>query len=109
MMRNVRRKWGRLMTWSKHFDEPITLPNGRQLHALRDALQYISNELPMAEYDSAEWQLAIEALMQVADSEAPPVLARVAIVNALNSEHPKVISYTWCRDFPFAGSAAPTP
>jgi hypothetical protein len=79
------------MTWSKQFDVPIILPNGSQLNTLRDALHYITDQLPIAEHDSAEWQLAMEALMLVADGEAPPALAQIAIMNALNSKQPKRI------------------
>jgi hypothetical protein len=41
--------------WSRHFDDPIPLPRGRQLVSLQDAANYIM-KLPKAEQDVAEWQ-----------------------------------------------------
>jgi hypothetical protein len=48
--------------WSRKFDEPIPLPKGRHLTTLKDAGTYIT-KLPKAEYEAAEWQAAMEALI----------------------------------------------
>jgi hypothetical protein len=37
--------------WSRAFDEPISLPKGKTLRALRDAALYIT-KLPKAEHDA---------------------------------------------------------
>jgi hypothetical protein len=37
-----------LMSWSRGFDAPIALPEGRELHTLRDAGEYIIS-LPKAQ------------------------------------------------------------
>ena len=50
------------MAWFKRFVEPIVLPDGRELLALRDAAEYIT-ELPKAEHDAADWQVAMETLL----------------------------------------------
>jgi hypothetical protein len=50
------------MSWSRRFDEPISLPRGRQLITLKDAANYIQ-KLPKAEQDLEEWQAAAEALL----------------------------------------------
>jgi hypothetical protein len=52
--------------WSREFDDPIVLPEGEKLRALRDAANYIT-ELPEKESAQPGWQAAIEALMLVAD------------------------------------------
>ena len=75
------------MSWSKRFFDPITLPDGRQLLTLRDAAQYIT-ELPKAEHAAADWQLAAESLMLVAERDGPEMLARIAIMKALNRTRP---------------------
>jgi hypothetical protein len=75
------------MSWSKRFFDPITLPDGRQLLTLRDAAQYIT-ELPKAEHAAADWQLAAETLMLVAERDGPEMLARIAIMKALNRTRP---------------------
>jgi len=56
--------------WSRKFDEPVTLPRGRQLVTLRDAGSYIA-ELPKAEHTAPEWQAAMEALILVATLGVP--------------------------------------
>ena len=63
--------------WSQKFDDPIDLPNGRQLMTLMDAGDYIT-ELPKAEHSLAEWQAAMEALMLVATTGGPTMFARIA-------------------------------
>jgi len=40
--------------WSRKFDDPIPLPNGRQLVTLKDAGTYIT-KLPKGEHVAAEW------------------------------------------------------
>ena len=48
--------------WQRKFEDPIPLPNGRQLVTLKDAADYIM-KLPKTESDLPDWQVAIEALM----------------------------------------------
>ena len=61
--------------WFKRFCEPITLPDGRQLRTLRDAAEYIT-ELPKVEHDAADWQVAMETLLLVAETGASIEMAR---------------------------------
>jgi hypothetical protein len=68
--------------WSTEFEDPVVLPDGRQLLTLRDAADYIT-ELPKEQSDLAEWQVAIEALM-LCIREGHPLLARIAFMKALN-------------------------
>ena len=56
----------RLMAWFKRFVDPIILPDGRELLTLRDAAEYIT-ALPKAEHDAADWQVAMETLLLVAN------------------------------------------
>jgi hypothetical protein len=69
--------------WSRKFDEPIPLPKGRQLVTLKEAGTYIT-KLPKAEHMAAEWQAAMKALILVATSGGPTMLARIGIMRALN-------------------------
>jgi hypothetical protein len=48
--------------WGREFDEPIALPDSRNLVIFRDAASYIT-ALPEKESAAPEWQPAIEALM----------------------------------------------
>ncbi|WMT73424.1 hypothetical protein [Bradyrhizobium sp. Ash2021] len=71
------------MPWSAPFDDPIPLPDGRQIVTLRDAATYIT-KLPKAEHDAPEWRAAIEALMLVVGLGGPTMFARIGVVRALN-------------------------
>ena len=71
------------MAWFKQFYDPIVLPDGRELLTLRDAAEYIT-ALPKAEHDAADWQIAMETLLLVAERDGPEMLARIAVMKALN-------------------------
>jgi hypothetical protein len=71
------------MTWSRAFDEPIPLPDGRVLVTLLGAGEYIT-ALPKKEHAAPEWQAAVQALILVAESGGPTMLARIGVVRALN-------------------------
>ena len=71
------------MAWFKRFADPIILPDGRELLTLRDAAEYIT-ALPKAEHDAADWQVAMETLLLVAERDGPEMLARIAVMKALN-------------------------
>jgi hypothetical protein len=62
------------MAWFKRFVDPI-VPDGRELLTLRDAAAYIT-ALAKAEQDAADWQVAMETLLLVAERDGPDVLAR---------------------------------
>jgi hypothetical protein len=44
-----------IVPWSKRFDDPIPLPDGRQPATLRDVAEYVA-KLPTAEQDAPELQ-----------------------------------------------------
>jgi hypothetical protein len=71
------------MAWFKRFVDPIILPDARKLLTPRDAAEYIT-ALPKAEHDAADWQVAMETLLLVAERDGPKMLARIAVMKALN-------------------------
>jgi hypothetical protein len=71
------------VVWSRKFEQPIPLPDGRNLASLRDAADYII-DLPPETVRLPDWQLAMEALSQVTE-RSPTILARRAFLKALNS------------------------
>ena len=73
------------MAWFKRFVDPIILPDGRKLLTLRAAAEYIT-ALPKAEHDAADWQVAMEVLLLVAERDGPEMLARIAVMKALNRD-----------------------
>ena len=72
------------------FDDPITLPDGRELVTLEDAGTYIT-KLPKAEHEAPEWQAAMQALILVATKDGPTMLARIGVMRALNRHVERVL------------------
>lgn len=52
--------------WSKLFEDPVVLPDGRELLTLKRAADYIM-KLPKAEQEHERWQAAIQALLMAAE------------------------------------------
>ena len=69
--------------WSKLFEDPVILPNGRKLVTLLDAGNYI-NSLPRKESAADHWQVTIEALLMAAQDRGPLLHARVGMLRALD-------------------------
>ena len=76
------------MAWFKRFHDPIILPDGRKLLTRRDVTEYIT-ALPKAEHDAADWQVAMKTLLLVAERDGPEMLARIAVMKALNGNEPR--------------------
>ena len=69
--------------WKRAFEDPILLPDGRQIDTLHQAGSYITN-LPKAEQQLAEWQTAIGCLLMAAEDRGPLMHARIGMMRALN-------------------------
>ncbi|MBR0717679.1 hypothetical protein [Bradyrhizobium liaoningense] len=73
------------MPWSAPFDEPIPLPGGRKLRTLQQAADYIM-QLSEAEQHEARWQVAIENLINAAETGGGWLMfARIGMLRALNA------------------------
>ena len=68
--------------WSRSFDNPIPLPDGGELCALRNAGNYIAG-LPKREHDTFARRAAIQALLLVAAHGGDTMLPRIGIMRAL--------------------------
>lgn len=71
------------MTWSRRFDDPIALPDGRTLRTLRDAGRYIE-ALPKATQQRREWQTATEILIKAAEGRDLLMHAWIAVMQAVH-------------------------
>ena len=76
--------------WQRKFEDPIPLPDGRELVTLRGAADYITS-LPEKETNLPDWQVAMEALLLVSRS-GPTMLARIAVMKALNRHVERVFN-----------------
>ena len=75
------------MPWSTPFDDPIVLDDGRKLRTLQHAADYIL-QLPSDEQHEARWQVAIENLINAAESGGGWLMfARIGMLRALNAEN----------------------
>jgi hypothetical protein len=54
------------MNWSRRFDDPIPLPDGRKLRTLKDAAEYVLALPPELQAEPA-WQQAAQDLKNAAD------------------------------------------
>lgn len=70
------------MTWSRRFDSPITLPDGRKLATLRQAGGYIAS-LPEAEQQKPHWRTATGCLLMAAERGGIVMMADIAMRRAL--------------------------
>ena len=77
--------------WSRKFEEPIEVPNGRQLVTLQDAGTYIT-KLPKAEHSVPQWQAAMAALILVVERNGPTMMARIGVMKALNRHVERVFN-----------------
>jgi len=73
-----------LLDWSRPFDDPIVLPDGRVLRTLHDAGHY-ATALPKAVQERVEWQTAAEMLILAAKGERPVMFAHIAMLRALHA------------------------
>lgn len=76
-----------MMPWSRAFEDPVTLPDGRPLRTLRDAGRHIAG-LPKATQGRPEWQAATEALLMAAEDRGPLLHARVGMLRAIHHGRP---------------------
>ena len=76
------------MPWDQQFFDPIELPGGRKLITLRDAAKYIV-KLPKAEQQAPQWQTAAEVLMLIGEHGGDPMIAHIAMMQALHRHKPK--------------------
>jgi hypothetical protein len=77
------------MPWSTPFDEPIGLRGGRRLRTLQEAADFIMR-LPEAEQQEPRWQIAIETLINAAETGGGWLMfARIGMLRALNADGPR--------------------
>lgn len=77
--------------WSRRFVPAIPLPDGLELVTLRDAGTYIT-KLPESEQDKEHWRTAIKLLILIGDHGGDPMMARIAMMQALHYGQPAPIA-----------------
>jgi hypothetical protein len=79
------------LSCSTSFDDPIPLPRGRQIVALKDAANYIQ-KLKKAERDLPDWQIAVHVLIEAAEGRDSLMHARISVMRSLNRNVERVFN-----------------
>jgi hypothetical protein len=75
--------------WSRQFDEPIELPDGRKLRTLKDAVAWLAKEIPKAEHGMKQVQAAAHCVTQAAENNGPMIFAQMGMMQAINRHRVK--------------------
>jgi len=76
------------MSWSLELDEPIAFDKGKALRTLRDAANHFI-ALPASESTLEHWQTAMACLLSAAEKSGLVMMARIAMVRALQAREPE--------------------
>jgi hypothetical protein len=74
------------MSWSRRFDEPIVLTNGKKLLTLKEAIAWLAKEIPKSER-MKQVQATLHFATQAAENNGPMICARMAMMQAINRHH----------------------
>jgi hypothetical protein len=72
------------VSWSRRFDEPIVLPDGRKLKTLAEAIAYLAETVPKAERKHPTVVIAADHLTRAAEQNYPMTFARMAALQAIH-------------------------
>ena len=75
--------------WSRRFDEPIELPNGKKLQTLKDAIAWLAKEVPKAEHGMKQVRAAAHCVTQAAENNGPMIFAQIGMMQAINRHRVK--------------------
>src|SRR5712671_2141294 len=69
------------VSWSRHFDEPTLLPDGRKPRTLAEAVAWLTKEVPKSEHKKSEHkmekvQTAAYCVTRAAEHGGPMIFAR---------------------------------
>lgn len=77
------------MSWSRRFDEPIELPDGRKLRTLKEAIAWLAKEIPKSEHTMPKVQAAARMVTEAAENNGPMIFARMGMMQAINRHRVK--------------------
>jgi hypothetical protein len=77
------------MSWSRRFDEPIILPNGKKLLTLKDAIAWLAKEIPKSEHGMKQVQAAARCVTQAAENNGLMIFAEMGMMQAINRHRVK--------------------
>jgi hypothetical protein len=93
------------VSWSRKFNEPIKLSNGKKLVTLRDAIAWLAKSVPTLEHKLQEAQTAAHCLTEAAENNGPMVFARIATGAQIRAAGPDLFRKAWWPSARSANSA----
>ena len=73
------------MSWSRRFDEPIELPDGRKLKTLAEAMAWLAKEVPKSEHKTEKVQAAVHCVTRAAEHGGPLIFAQMGMMRAITA------------------------
>ena len=73
--------------WSRRFDEPIELSDGRKLQTLKEAIAWLAKEIPKSEHAMPKVQTAARMVTGAAENNGPMIFARIGMLQAIHRHH----------------------
>src|SRR5260370_31541288 len=76
-----------VVSWSRRFDEPIELPDGRKLKTLAEAMAWLAKEIPKSEHKMEKVQNAAYCVTRAAEHNGPMIFAQMGMLQAIHRHH----------------------
>jgi hypothetical protein len=80
------------VSWSRRFDEPMLLPDGRKLRTLRDAITWLAKEVPKSAHKMDKVQTAAHCVTRAAEHGGPIIFAQIGMQRAIHRHRERVIN-----------------
>ena len=80
------------MSWSRRFEEPIELPDGRKLKTFAEAIAWLAKEIPKSEHKMEKVQTAADLVMRAAEHGGPMIFAQTGMPQAIRRHHKRVFN-----------------
>ena len=80
------------MSWSRRFEEPIELPDGRKLKTLAEAMAWLAKEVPKSEHKMEKVQTAAHLVTRAAEHGGPMIFAQMGMLQAIHRHHKRVFN-----------------
>jgi hypothetical protein len=80
------------VSWSRRFEEPIELPDGRKLKTLAEAMASLAKEIPKSEHKMDKVQAAAHFVTRAAEHGGPMIFAQMGMIQAIHRLRERVFN-----------------
>src|SRR5882757_8606069 len=81
-----------VVSWSRRFDEPIELPDGRKLKTLAEAMAWLAKEIPKSEHKMEKVQTAAHCVTRAAEHGEPMIFPQMGMLQAIHRHRHRVFN-----------------